>query len=96
MENLQAEEAVTIVRKILTPGVDPQKITYNQMKGYVAIMFESDRYRTICRLYLNNQRRKYIGILSKNKVETRYRIEVLTDIFNHSEDISAIVSLYEA
>lgn len=94
MENLQAEEAVAIVRKILSPAVDPQKITYKRMKGYFTILFDGDRYRTICRLYLNNQSRKYIGVLSKNKVESRNRIDSLTDIFNHSDDILAIANVY--
>jgi len=94
MENIQAEEAVTIVRKILSPTVAPHKITCKQMKGYLAILLDDDRYRTICRLYMNNQRRKYLGTISKHKVESRNRIESLSDIFKYSDDLEAAVAVY--
>jgi len=94
MENIQAEEAVTIVRKILSPAVAPHKITGKQMKGYLAILLEGDRYRTICRLYMNNQRRKYLGTISKNKVESRNRIENISDIFKYSDDLEAALAVY--
>lgn len=94
MENIQAEEAMAIVRKILAPTVEPHKISSKQMKGYLAILLEGDRYRTICRVYMNNQRRKYLGTISKNKVESRNRIESMSDIFKYSDDLEAAVAVY--
>ncbi|GEP51173.1 hypothetical protein FNO01nite_18450 [Flavobacterium noncentrifugens] len=94
MENIEAEKAVSIVREILAPRLSPEKITYKTMKGYTAILLEDDRYQTICRLYLNNERRKYLGILSKHKIETRSRIQSINEIFNHSNDLLKNISIY--
>lgn len=94
MENIEAEKAVSIVREILASRLSPEKITYRIMKGYTAILLDDDRYQTICRLYLNNERRRYLGILSKNKIETRSRIQNLNEIFNHSNDLLSNISIY--
>ena len=96
MKNLQAEEALTIVREILSFRLDPKKITCKHLKGYIAIMIEDDSYRTICRLYLNNQRRKYLGTISRKKVESRERIDHMTDIFKYSDDLLATILVYES
>jgi len=65
------------------------------MKGYLAVLLDGDRYRTICRLYLNNQRRQYLGIVSKNKVESRSRIAHLTDLYGYTDEINDSLSFYQ-
>ncbi|GEP52246.1 hypothetical protein FNO01nite_29180 [Flavobacterium noncentrifugens] len=95
MEELEAEVATNIVRDILAPRLEPEKISYKRMKGYLAVLLNGDRYQTICRLYLNNKRRQYLGIVTKNKVESRNRIENLTDIYRHADEINESLSFYQ-
>jgi len=95
MEEIEAEMATNIVREILSPRLKPEKITYKRMKGYLAVLLDGNRYQTICRLYLNNKRRQYLGIVTKNKIESRNRIEHLTDMYLYAAEINESLNFYK-
>lgn len=94
MEAFEAERATDIIRDILSPRLDTSRIGYRCMKGYLAINLDGDRYKTICRLYLNNRNRQYLGILCKDKVEDRRRIYNLNEVRAHAESINEALSVY--
>ncbi|WP_091399016.1 hypothetical protein [Flavobacterium noncentrifugens] len=95
MEEQEAQIATQIISDILAPRIDPKKICCQRLKGYIAVFLDGDRYRTICRLYLNNKRRQYLGIVGKKKVESRSRISDLTDLYSYRNEINESLSFYQ-
>jgi|GEM_PF-3531470 len=95
MEEQEAQIATQIISDILAPRIDPKKICCQRLKGYIAVFLDGDRYRTICRLYLNNKRRQYLGIVGKKKVESRSRISDLTDLYSYCNEINESLSFYQ-
>ena len=92
MRPWQAYYAVTA---ILSPEVDPKRISIRDAKSLCAILLDNTNRQPICRLYFNKAQKK-IGLLNEQKVEERVAIESISDIFAHADQIKATVRRYEA
>lgn len=86
-------EGFYIVKSILRKRVDSNRIAYRDAQSYFAILLDDNNRKTICRLYLNGNR-KFIGTLDASKNEVKNEISSLDDIYNYSELISATVDTY--
>lgn len=96
IETTQEElEGFMIVKTILRQKVDLKRIAYRDAQSYFAILLDDNNRKTICRLYLNGNK-KYFVVLDENKKEVKTEIQVLDDIFNFSEKIFEIVDNYES
>lgn len=84
-----------IVKAILRPVVDVSRVFYRDAQSYFAILLDDNNRKPICRMYLNAKSVKYIALFDENKVETRYQIQSLDDIYNYTEQLRKTVSYYK-
>lgn len=80
-----------IIKAIACSEVKPQRITHRDSKSYFAIMLDDNNRRSIARLWFNGKTKKHLGLFDENKVETRYLIEDLDDIYRYADEIRATV-----
>ncbi len=86
-------EGFMIVRAILREVINVSRIAHRDALSYFAILFDDNNRKPICRLYFNGSR-KYISTFDADKKETKNLIESLDDIYNYSDALKNIVSIY--
>jgi predicted type IV restriction endonuclease len=87
-------EAYFIVKAICRQKVEAGRIVFRDAQSYFAILLDNNRLKTLCRVYLNTSK-KFLGIFDANKVEVKYEIKSVDDIFNYAENIFAVLNIYE-
>lgn len=90
---LEELEGYQIVKAIACGEIKPQRITQRDAKSYFAVLLDDNNRKPIARLHFNG-RQKYLGLLDIDKVETRYPIESLDEIYLHAEGIREAVLRY--
>jgi len=95
-------EGFRIVKAILCQKYAPERITYKDTKHYFGILLDNSIFKTVCRLYFNSVKTKYIGLFNdpKNfhggaKKDVRVQIESLDDIYKYSKELLETVSFYD-
>jgi hypothetical protein len=88
-------EGFMIVKSILRKKINPTRITYRDAQSYFAILLDDNNRKTICRLYLNTNK-KYFSYLDEQKKETKTEISVLDDIFNFYDILNGVIDRMEA
>lgn len=83
-----------IVKAIACSEVKPDRISHRDSKSYFAILVDDNNRKTVARLWFNAKSRKYLGILDEHKVETKYAIDGLDEIYQHAERIREAVRRY--
>jgi hypothetical protein len=95
IETTEAElESFMIIKTILRQKIDLKRITYRDAQSYFAILLDDNNRKTICRLYLNGNK-KYFVVLDENKKEVKTEIQTLDDIFAFSDKLFEIVENYD-
>ena len=87
-------EGFMIVKTILRQKISATRITYRDAQSYFAILLDDNNRKTICRLYLNGNK-KFFVTLDDQKKEVKNEINSLDDIFNYSETLLNIVDNYD-
>ncbi|MBM9614725.1 type I restriction enzyme HsdR N-terminal domain-containing protein [Desulfobulbus rhabdoformis] len=87
-------EGYYIVRAILRPVVDIERVAMRDTKSYCGILLDNNNRKPICRLHFNSQQ-KYIGIFDGQKNETRMPIDSLNELYDFTDQIRTTVSFYE-
>ncbi len=87
-------EGYYIVRAILRPVVDIERVAMRDTKSYCGILLDDNNRKPICRLRFNAQQ-KYIGIFDNQRNETRMAIDNLNQIFDFTDQIRDAIRLYE-
>ena len=87
-------EGFMIVKTILRQKTDIKRITYRDSQSYFAILLDDNNRKTICRLYLNGNK-KFFVVLDENKKEVKTQIQTLDDIFTFSDKLFEIVENYD-
>ncbi len=87
-------EAFNVVKAILRQKIEVQRVFSRDTQSYFGILLDDNNRKPLCRLWFNTKQ-KYIGLFDSDKVETRYPIETIDDIFNYSEQLQNTISLYE-
>jgi predicted type IV restriction endonuclease len=83
-------EGFMIVKTILRQKINAARVTYRDAQSYFAILLDDNNRKTICRLYLNPNK-KYFVTLDELKKEVRVEIASLDDIFAQAEILYKIV-----
>jgi hypothetical protein len=91
-EELEGYFAVKLIARSV---VDSKRIVIRDTLSYCGILFDDNNRQPICRLHFNREQ-KYLVIFDDQKKETRVAIESVDDIFNYSDQITAIVTHYSA
>lgn len=84
-----------IVKSILRSKTDAKRIVYRDSQSYLGILLDDNNRKPICRLWLNGQTRKFIGIFDKDKKENKIEISSIDDIFNYSNELIETLSYYD-
>ena len=90
---LEELEGYQIVKAIACGETKPHRITHRDAKSYFAVLLDDNNRKPIARLHFNG-RQKYLGLLDEQKVETRYPIDELDEIYEHADAIRQAVSRY--
>ncbi len=95
MTNTQEEQmAFDIVRNILSPYIDTNRLSLSESKSYLGIILDNNSHRTICRIYLT-PKGNCIGIISERKVETKIPINGIDDITHFASDLIKTMRCYD-
>lgn len=86
-------EGFMIVKTILRQKISSARVSYRDAQSYIAIILDDSNRKTICRLYLNGNK-KYLAILDDQKKEIKSEISNLDDIFNFSDALIKVVENY--
>ncbi len=86
-------EGYYIVKSILRQKVSSDRISYRDTQSYFNILLDDNIRKTICRLYLNGNK-KFLATLDESKKEVKTEIQSLDDIYQYSEAIGATVDTY--
>jgi hypothetical protein len=84
-------EGFNIVKAIACSEVKPGRIIARDQQSYFAILLDDNNRKTIARLHFNQKKQKYLGLLDAEKVETKYSIASLDDIYEHASAIRDVV-----
>lgn len=87
-------EAYYLIKGLLRDVVAPSRLAYRDAASYFSILLDNNNRRTVCRLYLEGQRR-YIGFLNEERKEERVSIGELNDLFNHAERLRTVIANLE-
>lgn len=77
-----------IVKSILRPVVDVNRIVYKDTMGYFAVNIDNTR-KLVIRFYFNNEDNLRIAFLNDERKEERIHIDSLDDIYNYADRIIA-------
>lgn len=87
-------DAFYIVRAILCSIIKANRVEYRDAQSYFAILLDNNNRKTICRLYLSD-RRKQIGIFNSEKVELKFNLESIEDIYEYRDNLIEIIEFYD-
>lgn len=86
-------EAFQIVRSILRQKVKVSRICYRDAQSYFAILLDDNNRKPICRLFLTSTKKQIV--IFENKVESKFEIASLDDIFNLADNLMNSVKSYD-
>jgi predicted type IV restriction endonuclease len=84
-----------IIKSILRTRVDSNRIVYRDSQSYFSIILDDNNRKPLCRLWLNSQNKKFLGLFDKEKKETKMEITSLDDIYNYSTQLLETIDLYK-
>jgi len=87
-------EAFLLVKTILRSTVDSARLSYKDTQNYLGILLDGNSRKTICRIWLNGQK-KYISFIDDNKKDVKFEIASLDDIYMHEETLIKAVKDFE-
>ena len=82
---LEEMEAYYIVKAISSEYCSASKITFKDTESYFAVLYDNRVTKWLCRIYLK-ETVKFI-IISNDKVETRYDLDSVNDIYKLKEQL---------
>jgi len=86
-------EAFYIVKSILRSKVELNRLYFRDAQSYFSIILDDNNRKPICRIYFS-EKKKVIGIFDQNKVENKFEINQLDDIFKLADQLSTSVEQY--
>lgn len=87
-------DAFSIVVDILADVVDVNRIDFRDAQTLFSVNLDGNTRKPICKLYLNNIYKMYIGIMERDKSVSKKQINSLDDIKQYSEELKDTVLRY--
>jgi len=87
-------EGFMIVKTILRQKIPLKRIAYRDAQSYFAILLDDNNRKTICRLYLEGNK-KYLATLDAERKEVRQELASLDDIFKYADVLIQVVEDYD-
>ena len=76
-----------LVKSIIRSKVPAERVTYKDSLIYFSVILDDISRKTVCRLWFNSQKKKYLGLLDNGNKETRFELASLDDIYNYSTQL---------
>ncbi|GAA2980945.1 type I restriction endonuclease [Actinokineospora diospyrosa] len=86
-------EGFRVVRAIVCGEVASNRVVARDTKTYFGVLLDDNNRKPIARLWFNRTK-KYLGVFDENKVETRYALERVEDIYQYADRLRATVARY--
>ncbi len=86
-------EGFRIVVAILRRKLSVSRITHRDTQSYFGILLDDNNRKPLCRLHLNANT-KYIGLIDRDKKETREAIQSVDDIYLFEDQLLDTVNFY--
>lgn len=86
-------DGFNIIRAIAVGEVPVERISARDTKSYFGVLLDDNNRKPICRLHFNRQQ-KYLGLLDEAKVEERFPIDRVADIYRYADQIREAVKRY--
>lgn len=87
-------DAFYIVKALLRQIVDPKRVVLRDTQSYAGILLDDNNRKPICRLRFSNSS-KSISILNASRVEEKFPIRDLNEIFIYGDKLKEAVMSYE-
>jgi len=84
-----------LVKSIVRSKIPAERVGYKDSLNYFSVIIDNSSRKTICRLWFNSQKKKYIGLLDNENKETKYEIASLDDIYNYSNQLIERINYLE-
>lgn len=86
--------AFKIVVAIAARHLPVDRVTIRDAKSYCAVLIDDNNRRPLCRFYFNAKSTRYLGVFDKDKVETKFKLDDLRDIYKHTEALQETAAWY--
>ncbi|MAN85887.1 MAG: restriction endonuclease [Algoriphagus sp.] len=86
-------EGFRIVQAILRRKVSKERIVARDTQSYFGVLLDDNNRKPLCRLRFNGSK-KYLGIIDKDKNETKILLGSIDDIYVHEKELLATVEYY--
>lgn len=86
-------EGFNVVKAILRQKLDVSRIHSRDTQSYFGVLLDDNNRKPLCRLHFN-AKQKYLGVIGEDKKETRYPIDCVDDLFNHTELLLSVAERY--
>jgi hypothetical protein len=86
-------DAYHIIRSILRQKIAISRIFYRDAQSYFSILLDDNNRKPICRLYLTANKKQIVII--ENKVETKFDLLTLDDLFKLADNLIKSASSYD-
>lgn len=86
-------EAFYIVKSIVRSKVDLERLFFRDAQSYFSIILDDSNRKPLCRLYFNGKK-KAVGVIDANKVENKFEINQLDDIFKLTDHLLSGIEQY--
>lgn len=87
-------DAYRIVQAILRRKISLSRIAHRDTQSYFGILLDDNNRKPLCRFHFNGGT-KYIGIMDKDKKETRHILESLDRIYDFEESLLESIDFYQ-
>jgi hypothetical protein len=87
-------EAFMIIRALLREVIDVRRVTMRDAQSYCAILLDDNNRRPLARLYFGTKT-KQIGIFDEQRIEQKFPITDLADIYQHGDKLRLALKRYE-
>lgn len=87
-------ESYMIVKSILRPYIDINRIVYRDTMSYFGILLDDNNRKPICRMKFNGVHKKFIVTFDADRKEVRHEIKSLDDIYDYADELKATVAMY--
>ncbi len=87
-------EGFMIIKTILRQKIPLKRIAYRDAQSYFAILLDDNNRKTICRLYLDGNK-KYLVTLDAERKEVKNELSSLDDIFTYADLLMRVVEDYD-
>lgn len=87
-------QAFYIIRAIGARVMPVERISMRDAKSYCSVLVDDNNRKPVCRLYFNSKSSRSIGVFDADKVETKFPLPDLNEIFKHASQIEIVLKSY--